>query len=292
MVAAVISPAGDSEAAECVRGSLSRMKRNLLAVGFLVVTTALSLIAPLAQAEPTPLIRAHSHNDYEHQRPLLDALDQGFCSVEADIYLVDGKLLVSHNRRDVKPERTLQALYLDPLRERVKRNGGRVFPGGPECSLLIDLKTDWKTIYPVLRGVLTNYADLLSTFRDGAKQTKALTVVISGSRAKEMFAGETVRFATYDGMLADLDAAGGADLIPWISANWAENFDWRGQGEMPAADAAKLKGIVTKAHVQGRRVRFWGAPDKEVFWRAMRDAGVDLINTDDLPGLANFLNGR
>jgi len=75
-----------------------------------------------------PLIHAHAHNDYEHTRPLLDALDHGFCSVEADIYLVEDKLLVAHNRRDAKPERTLQALYLDPLRERVKRNGGRVFP--------------------------------------------------------------------------------------------------------------------------------------------------------------------
>jgi hypothetical protein len=65
-----------------------------------------------------PLIHAHSHNDYEHPRPLLDALDHGFCGVEADIYLVDGQLLVAHDRDKVKPERTLQALYLDPLRER------------------------------------------------------------------------------------------------------------------------------------------------------------------------------
>ena len=43
-------------------------------------------------AEPTPLLHGHAHNDYLHPRPLLDALDQGFCSVEADIFLVDGKL--------------------------------------------------------------------------------------------------------------------------------------------------------------------------------------------------------
>jgi len=58
---------------------------------------------------------------------------------------------------------------------------------------------------------------------------------------------------------------------------------------MSEADTARLKGIVMKAHAQSRRVRFWGAPDKEVFWRAMRDAGVDLINTDDLAGVERFL---
>jgi len=69
-------------------------------------------------AEPKPLVNAHAHNDYEHARPLLDALDRGFCSVEADVWLVDGQLLVAHDRGKAKPGRTLQALYLDPLRAR------------------------------------------------------------------------------------------------------------------------------------------------------------------------------
>src|SRR5688572_24752148 len=85
---------------------------------------------PQAAAEVRPLVRGHSHNDYFRKRPLLDALDHGICSVEADIYLVDGALLLGHDLKDVKPERTLQALYLDPLRERARANGGRVFPNG------------------------------------------------------------------------------------------------------------------------------------------------------------------
>src|SRR2546426_4129702 len=79
---------------------------------------------------PPPLVRAHAHNDYEHARPLLDALDHGFCSIEADVWLVEGKLLVAHDRNKVKPDRTLQALYLDPMRERVRRNGGGVYQIG------------------------------------------------------------------------------------------------------------------------------------------------------------------
>src|SRR4051812_12734941 len=54
-----------------------------------------------APAEPGPAIpaigvtmgvlsRAHAHNDYEHEHPLLDALEAGFASVEADVWLVDG----------------------------------------------------------------------------------------------------------------------------------------------------------------------------------------------------------
>ena len=66
-------------------------------------------------AGPTPLLRAHAHNDYEHDRPLYDALDHGFTSVEADIHLVDGQLHVAHDSDEITPNRTLRSLYLEPL---------------------------------------------------------------------------------------------------------------------------------------------------------------------------------
>ena len=81
------------------------------------VTLGLVLLGAVGQdAAVSPLPRAHAHNDYQHTRPLLDALNQGFCSVEADIYLVEGQLLVGHDRDELSTERTLQSLYLEPLR--------------------------------------------------------------------------------------------------------------------------------------------------------------------------------
>jgi len=53
-----------------------------------------------------------------------------------------------------------------------------------------------------------------------------------------------------------------------------------------------LKQIVEKAHAQGRKIRFWATPDKPEVWKALFDAGVDLINTDDLGGLQKFLLSR
>src|SRR6185503_14666840 len=133
-----------------------------------LVLTHWSFCCPPASAAPpgpAPLLHAHAHNDYEHSRPLLDALERGFCSVEADIYLVEGQLLVAHDRGKVSPTRTLQALYLDPLRERVNSNGSRVFPGGPDVTLLIDIKSDAEETYLVLRKVLDSYTGMLTTFQ-------------------------------------------------------------------------------------------------------------------------------
>jgi len=261
--------------------------------GAVISLAVLIVLGPLRAVEP-PLLatQAHAHNDYMHERPLFDALDHGFCSVEADIYLVDGELLVAHERRQVKPGRTLQALYLDPIRERVKRYHGSVHSGGPEFTLLIDLKQDWHTLYPALRNVLTNYADMLTTFSDRAKRSNAVLVIITGNRNEAMFAGETVRYAAYDGELSDLETNPPALLVPWISANWSSRFHWNGAGTMPEAELGRLKAIVAQAHEQGRRVRFWGAPDNPNFWQAIYAAGVDLINTDNLAGVAQFFLDR
>ena len=248
-----------------------------------------------ARPEPKsgpPLVRAHAHNDYEHGRPLLDALDQGFCSIEADVWLVGGKLLVAHDRDRVKSERTLEALYLDPLRDRVRRNGGRVYKNGPGVILLVDVKSDGEKTYAALREVLKHYDEMLSAYRDGTFLTNAITVVVSGNRAPNTMGAESLRYAFVDGRMADLDGAGARSLIPLISDSWNQVFKWRWIGPMPDEERQKLKQIVEKTHAQGRILRFWATPDRPEAWKILFDAGVDLINTDDLAGLRRFLLER
>lgn len=247
------------------------------------------LLAGPALGAPQPLIHAHAHNDYEHTRPLFDALDHGFCSVEADIYLVDGRLLVAHGRDEVTKERTLQALYLDPLAALVKANHGRVYPDGPDFTLLIDVKSNAEETYLVLRNVLKDYSDMLTAFRPDATEGRAVTVIISGNRPRKTVAAEPVRYASIDGRLIDLDGADSAHLIPLISDNWTDHFHWRGVGPIPPDEKAKLRQIVERTHQQGRRLRFWAMPDTPAVWRELSGSGVDLINTDSLPGLQRFL---
>ena len=257
----------------------------------MIRTLAILLALPLLlAAEPVkPLKQAHSHNDYEQKRPLLDALDHGFCNVEADIYLVDGQLLVAHDRKDLKPERTLQKLYLDPLRERIKANGGKVFKDGPPCFLLIDVKTGAEETYAALDKVLAQYADFLSVTRDGKHEAKAVTAILSGNRAKETIAKQNTRYVGIDGRPEDLAGDTPAHLIPWVSASWGSLFKWKGDGPMPDAEKQKLREHVEKAHKQGRTVRFWATPEKPEFWNEMLAAKVDLLNTDKLPMLQEYL---
>jgi hypothetical protein len=58
---------------------------------------------------------------------------------------------------------------------------------------------------------------------------------------------------------------------------------------MPAAQREKLRRFAAETHAAGRRLRFWGAPDAEAVWTELYDAGVDLLNADDLSRLQKFL---
>lgn len=240
-------------------------------------------------SRPVPLVRAHAHNDYEHARPLLDALECGFCSFEADIHLVDGELLVAHDRIRVRPDRTLSALYLEPLRRRILENGGRVYRGGPVCTLLIDIKSEGEPTYEVLHRQLARFPDVLSVFTDGKIVTNALIVVISGNCPRAVMAAQPLRYAACDGRKADLDSDVPVGLVPLVSERWGSLFKWRGTGPMPESEHALLRALVDKAHARGRRIRFWGTPETPEFWRVIYDAGVDLLNADKLIVLRDFL---
>ena len=241
-----------------------------------------------AVAQPLP--RAHAHNDYEHPRPLLDALDHGFGSVEADIHLVDGELLVAHDLDEVQPGRTLEALYLDPLRRRIRQNGGTVYPeGSASVILLIDIKSEAVATYAALHQVLRRYADILTIFSGETRAEGPVTAIISGNRPRATMTAQTIRYAAYDGRLEDLDLYSPTTFIPLISDNWFTFARWLGQGEPPEEVLKRVEHAVTKAHAQGRKIRFWATSDNPAVWRVLYDAGVDLINADDLGRLRDFL---
>ncbi|MCI0360753.1 MAG: phosphatidylinositol-specific phospholipase C/glycerophosphodiester phosphodiesterase family protein [Planctomycetaceae bacterium] len=254
----------------------------LAAINTLAATAAVA-------ADVAPLPQAHAHNDYAHARPLADALDHGFTSVEADIFLRPEGLLVGHEARELAPERTLQRLYLDPLRERLAANGGRVYRDGPPFYLMIDVKSEAEATYAALDKVLAGYADILSVTKDGKFEARAVTIVLSGNRAKETIAKQAVRYVGIDGRPEDLKLEAPSHLVPWISANWNLVFTWHGEAPISATEKTKLSELVKQAHDQGRQVRFWATPEKETVWRELLAAGVDRINTDKLAELEAFL---
>jgi glycerophosphoryl diester phosphodiesterase len=253
---------------------------------------------PGADASTEPLARAHAHNDYEHPRPLYDALSHGFTSVEADVWLVDGELLVAHDRADVEPGRTLESLYLDPLELQAARHGGTVYPGYDGVfQLLVDVKSDAGATYRAIDAELREHERIMTSYSGGGVDQDAVTAVISGNRDLATMQAQEVRYAGYDGRMTDLESGLPASDMPLLSDNWTKHFTWQGLGQMPQVEHDRLHQVVDRAAESGYRIRFWATPDtdtpnREAIWRELLHADVDHINTDDLAGLETFLRAH
>jgi len=87
-----------------------------------------------AQGQKLTLDNVHSHNDYEQKTPFHLAYRNQLGSIEADIHLVAGKILVGHDTKDLLPSRSLENLYLAPLLTYNTPNR--------KLQFLIDVKTE------------------------------------------------------------------------------------------------------------------------------------------------------
>ena len=267
------------------------------------VTTIAGAPAPMAE-EPARVVlgapqdAAHAHNDYEHDRPLFDALEHGFTSVEADVWLVDGELLVAHDLENVRPGVTLESLYLDPLSELVRGHGRSVYPGWDgSFQLLIDIKSDGESTYAAIEKNLAEHRSIMTRYTNSQTKAAPVIAIVSGNRPLQTMQNLKSRFAFYDGRSTDLASGMPADLMPLVSDNWNKLFTWQGVGPIPAIEKVKLREYVKLAHAQGYRVRFWATLDepgaaREAIWTELHAASVDHINTDDLAALAEFLGSR
>jgi hypothetical protein len=248
-------------------------------------------VSTRAQAQ-SPLDHAHAHNDYVHARPLLDALDRGYGSVEADIYLVDGALLVAHARDSGRADRTLESLYLAPLRAWIGAHGGSVYADRPPLTLLIDVKSHAESTWTALEPLLRRYDDVLTSWHGDSTRTRPVIAVISGERPLVTLPAQRDRWAGLDGRLADLRAvhSPSAVAMPLVSDDWKEIPSWRGRGAPPRSVRRRLASAEARAHAQARRLRFWNTPDVPAVWRLLVQSGVDLIGADDLDALRLFLS--
>lgn len=237
---------------------------------------------------------AFSHNDYDRSRPLFEAIDLGFNCVEADLWLIDGELYVAHDKpQTLNPERTFEKMYLKPLAERIKANGGKVHKKGKKpFFLMVDCKSNGEEMLPVLKQKMEPYLSLFCTVEKGKMKKGAVLLFLSGDKPYQsiLAAGEGSVFL--DGRIKDLGKNIDSNMMPVISDDYSSFLKWRGEGEMPQEELEKMRGYIRQAHKEGKLFRWWGAPDTQQFKRLFIEEGVDLIGADKLSVLYEVLTSK
>lgn len=230
--------------------------------------------------------QAHSHNDYEQTIPFWQAYDQAFGAIEADIYARNGQLYVAHDSANITADRTLEALYIKPIVEKVRANKGKIYADtNYGLQWLIDLKTPARLSLPLLVRALSVYPDI---FGAGG----VVKVVVSGNvPAPDQFS-QYPDWLQFDGRPEMAYTPEQLAHVGLISQAFPYYTRWNGKGLIVKKERARIQAVIQQVHRQGKKIRFWATPDNINTWKTLMNMGVDYINTDQIAALGHFLKQR
>jgi glycerophosphoryl diester phosphodiesterase len=240
------------------------------------------------------LYEGHSHNDFRRRPPLHEALDNGFHSVEADVHLRKGELVVAHTGFLLRRKRSLERLYLKPLQALAMQQDLRSVhaDGTPGFVLYIDIKQGCPDVVDTLLAQLEPYAEMLTLWDHGQERRGAVTVIVGACGREQELLAEERRWFQFDGRHHHLGGPYDASVVPRIGMPLRRITQWRGRGTMDPQELAALRATIAQAKAEGRQIRFWAATNKPKVWQLLLDEGVDVINVDRIGRFARFMAAR
>ncbi|KAH9831081.1 Altered inheritance of mitochondria protein 6 [Teratosphaeria destructans] len=241
----------------------------------------------------------HSHNDYWRPLPFYSALSVGAISIEADVWLYNDTLHpILAVLRAQNPD---SRFVLDPP----TRNGVYDTAAGQTLYLFVDIKTEGERTWPFVVQALRplREAGYLTAFNGSGVTAGPVTVVGTGNTPLDQIQGignaTHPRDYFFDAQLAALTTSQSnitSAVSPIASTDFVVQFGTVTNQTFDATQLALLRAQVQAAHDRGIKVRYWDQPGwpvgtRDAVWRLLWDAGVDLLNVDDLEGAAGFWEG-
>jgi alkaline phosphatase len=236
----------------------------------------------IGQQKAFNVSHAHAHNDYLQAEPFYMAYHAGFGSVEADVFPIDGMLCVAHSKKEIQRGVTLKRLYLDPLLKELATNKSR------HLKLLVDIKEDHKLTLKLLIQEIEPLVQYLSTTRDD----KQLIILISGKRPLPSEYKNYPDYIFFDDDLKITHSTGEWKRVGQVSLSFSKFSTWKGENMIADEDKKRLQNTIDSVHHSGKTIRFWAAPDNQISWELQMQLGVDLIGTDKINELADFLRSQ
>lgn len=160
--------------------------------------------------------------------------------------------------------------------------------------LWVDVKTDGVDTWPhVVRALepLRSRGYLSTLTRTGLRQGP-VTVIGTGNTPLELIAPVGSRDYFLDGPLLSLGAQGiTREISPIASAQLSAAVGEAGNAGLNATQVGRVKQLVDQAEQLGIGVRFWDLPGwppsrRNTVWKQLHEAGVYLVNADDLEAAA------
>lgn len=229
----------------------------------------------------------HSHNDYWRPVPFWTAYSSKLYSYEADIYYVDGQIYVAHDREDIKPENTLEKLYIEPIVSVYKANEGKPWKDAKHgIQLLVDIKDETDPSMQALSEAFGRYPEVF----DRSVNPYGVQIAITGNFPEPEDFDKWPKFMGIDGRL-DIDYTPEQfERVVLISEYLGDFVKWNGKGTLIPEQEEKLKEVIDRVHKMGRPIRFWSTPECETTYYTFYNLGIDFVNTDDPASASAFFS--
>jgi alkaline phosphatase len=255
----------------------------------LFISSVLCLLSAAISAQKLTANNAHSHNDYKQNIPFLQAYFAGAGSIEADVFLAEGKLYVAHERKEVTADRTLKDLYLKPLAAMFAQNSNKPYADASQkLQLVIDIKEDYKNVIPALLKELIAYKNVFNN----PSNKNCVRIVLSGDMPTPTEFKDYPDYIYFDGRPNIAYTVDQLKHIAMISDELSAYTKWNGKGALTSPDSIILKRLINDAHAKKKPFRFWATQDSPNAWIKLEKLGIDWINTDHPQKLHDFLINR
>jgi hypothetical protein len=266
------------------------------------------------------LVPVHSHNDYTRRIPLFEALASGCISVEADVHLKGGDLLIGHTSKGLRRSVNLRRMYLEPLQRMLDNRKAQlpekdgawrgIFDADTKQTLvlLVDQKSAGPQALAELHLQLQSLRELdyLAYWNGTDKIMRPITIVASGKAPFDSITAlpNEHRDIFYDAPLEALPSIGddfsahpptfkyNISNSHYASTQYVNAVTWRPSDTHysypPTPQGKDLSGSqIEQAASRGLLTRYWDVPTspqnlRDAAWRHLTGAYVGLLNMDDL----------
>ncbi|MDQ2658292.1 MAG: alkaline phosphatase [Bacteroidota bacterium] len=223
-----------------------------------------------------------AHNDYVRATPFHTAYDLRVGFIEADVFLWEGTLMVAHQESEIQAGKDFETLYLKPLAQEVKRNGGFAYPDVRDrLTIMIDLKTEGPPTLDALVKLLDRYPALTSC--------KNLQFMISGNVPDPGTWDQYPLYIFIDGRPNISYTTDQLKRVSMISTSFKSHVSWDGHSALTETDRTTISSLMADAHRKRKVFRFWATPDFPEAWKQLMQLQMDVLVTDNVTGLCDFL---
>jgi hypothetical protein len=230
--------------------------------------------------------KALSANDHKRKTPLFDAINLGFNGVSVELKLKkNGELYCGNN--------TLKELYLEPLKLKSENGIKNIHPTHTdEFIIFLKIVSDSNSTFEALLKEIEPYKDILTSFEGTKRIKKPVRIIIGGYVPFSKIFNSDKRFLFAEESALKLDYSKDQTFTYLAGLSLKNNYNWKGEKNMPNMEYMSLITHVKSAHKAGRLVRLYDIPELPNAFDILYGSGIDFIEINDITGFATYWQNR